>query len=118
MEGSYTHIGEAVNSPRIHGIIDDLSEFMKNQGLEHAKSIIYFEAYKELEKKRDTGFFLQEIILRKTTHTSLLMYMKRKSETQLNWIEKNTKPNKLKELIKLHKAVSVTYSRFDSREPL
>jgi hypothetical protein len=118
LDGRHTHIGEKVNSPKIEGVIDNLPDFIENQGLEHAKSIIYLEAYKEADKKKtpDLSYGLRDITLRKANQTSFLMYMKSKSESQLNWISNNTNSDKLKELIKLYKSINITHNKFDNHE--
>ncbi|MEL7225335.1 MAG: hypothetical protein AAGL17_10815, partial [Cyanobacteria bacterium J06576_12] len=70
LNGSHTLMGEKIIAPKIEGAFDDLEEFMKNQGLEHAKSVIFIEAYKEAEKRNDgisMNFALRGITLRKTT---------------------------------------------------
>jgi hypothetical protein len=113
LNGSHSHIGEVVNSPIINGYSDNLEEFIENQGLEHAKSIIYLEAYKEQEKRQADSFNEIRINLRKTTQTSFMMYMKKKSETQLNWIAINTHSEKLKQLINFYKKVVITTSKID-----
>lgn len=117
-DGKFTHIGEKVHSPKLEGVIVDLTDFMENQGLEHAKSIIYLEAFKEAEKKKvpDLSYGLREIKLRKANQTSYLMYVKSKSESQLKWISDNTNSEKLKELIKLYKSINITHNKFDNHE--
>ena len=118
LDGRHSHIGEKVNSPIIKGVIDNLTDFIEVQGLEHAKGLIYLEAYKEAENKKtpDLSYGLRNITLRRANQTSFLMYMKSKSETQLNWINNNTNSEKLKELIKLYKSINITHNKFDHHE--
>lgn len=115
LDGKYTHIGEKINSQKIEGIMDNLTDFIENQGLEHAKSIIYLEAYKTTEKKKtsDLCYGLKDITLRKANQTSFLMHLKSKSGSQLNWISNNTSSSKLKELIKLYQSINITHKKFD-----
>ena len=103
LNGCHSHIGEIVNLPIITGYSDNLNEFIENQGLEHAKSIIYLEAYKAQEKRQAVLFSEIRINFRKTTQKSFMLYMNKKSETQLNWIAKNTHSEKLKQLIDFYK---------------
>jgi hypothetical protein len=118
LDGRHSNIGEKVNSPKIEGVIDNLPDFIENQGLEYAKSIIYLEACKEAEKKKtaDLSYGLRDFTLRKANQTSFLMYMKSKSESQLNWISNNTNSDRLKELIKLYKSINITHNKFDNHE--
>jgi hypothetical protein len=106
---TYSHLGENVTSPKIDGLTDSLQEFMQNQGLEHSRSIISLEAYKEAEKQNSNAFHFgfREINLRPTNQTAFLMHMNRKDTSQLNWIEKNTKSDKLKGLIRLHQTIKL-----------
>ncbi|MEL7220437.1 MAG: hypothetical protein AAGJ93_03900 [Bacteroidota bacterium] len=114
LNGSHTLMGEKIIAPKIEGAFDDLEEFMKNQGLEHAKSVIFIEAYKEAEKRNDgisMNFALRGITLRKTTQTSFLLYFKQKAVSQLDWVVKNTDSEKLKSIIEFYKSITVTHRR-------
>lgn len=116
--GKHTHIGEIVTSPIVPNLCDNLDHLMKSYGLEHAKSIIYLEAFKEIDEDRliEMHSKIKEVTLQETTQSDFILYMKFKSIKQLNWIQKATKSNKLKEIIKLYKSFQITTKKIDTDE--
>ena len=115
LNGKQSHIGEIIESPIIPNFSDNLQKFMDNQGLEHAKSTIYFEAFKEREKdtKRDYTYSDLKVQLSEANDTAFLMYFKRKAETHLNWINNSTSSSKLKALIELFKSFQITVRKLE-----
>ncbi|HCT30564.1 MAG TPA: hypothetical protein DIW31_07480 [Bacteroidales bacterium] len=115
LNGSQTHMGEFVNAPIIKGFSDDLQKFMDNQGLEHSKSAISFEVFKEREKDKTHDYLYSDIKanLRESDETSFLMYFARKAESQLNWIRNSTGSEILKSKIEFYKSIKITFRKIE-----
>ncbi len=115
LDGIHVHIGEEINSSIIANVSDNLENFIENQGLEQAKSIIYTEAIKKAKKKQlqEISIGFKRINLRKSNQNSFLLYMKRRSEMQLNWIHNNTESIRLQELINLYKSFQIATHKIE-----
>ncbi|WP_394759174.1 hypothetical protein [Flavobacterium sp.] len=102
--GNHIHIGEEITSSKMVQANLNLENFMKIEGLEHAKNIIYREAYAENSALTLSKNKIKKINLRKSNQNAFLLYMKGKSMNQLIWIQRNTQSRKLDEIIGLYKS--------------
>ncbi len=106
VEGNHVRIGEEVTNSNLINKNKNLEFFLKKEGLEHSKSIIYNEAYKGMNSEDNIKSLkkIKKINLRKSNQNAFLLYMKRRSINQLNWIQNNTESRKLHEIIDLYKS--------------
>jgi hypothetical protein len=102
--GKHYRLGEEITSSIIANTDFNLESFLKFEGLEDAKNIIYREAYTQNNKIPISKNKIKKINLRKSNQNAFLLYMKRKSVSQLNWIQNNTQSQKLQEIIGLYKS--------------
>jgi hypothetical protein len=113
-DGVDEYMSEQINSSAVASVSINLERFVKNQGLENARKIIFNEAYNTTQDVANVLDFKKNkrrMRLRKSNHTSFLLNMKVKSEMQLNWIKCNTESKQLQDLIDLYKSFNITKTK-------